>query len=331
MSRSRWRNVSTTSIASITSSSGAASASSRDGGASRVVIASMRPSSSSSVAVPLGRLALSMRIQARCAPRTSAARRLDRECPAVVDELREPLLALLDGIADLLRIAGAELAHLGDDLPRVLLIAHDGVDELLHRLGADRRAVSRLERRLLHLAADLREILEAAAHAFLHRVECLRALVQPVQARERRAERGQHRLVGAEEADGLLVDAVFRVRRLQQPRHDDLGRVVRDRQVIGQILADLVAVLGMLHVAQALVPRELEPRAFGRVLVRAGGYGLHRRRELGLALLELFLGALQHLEREDLRLLQRAAEILIRGQYELLAVDLVARIARDVE
>src|SRR5690606_30295847 len=71
--------------------------------------------------------------------------------------------------------------------------------------------------------------------------------------------------------------------------------------------------------------------AFGRVLVRAGGYGLHRRRELGLALLELFLGALQHLEREDLRLLQRAAEILIRGQYELLAVDLVARIARDVE
>ena len=78
---------------------------------------------------------------------------------------------------------------------------------------------------------------------------------RPQQARERRGQRRQHRLVRAEERHGLLVDAILRVRRLHQPGHDDLGRVVADRQVVREVLADLIAVLGGLHRAQLLVAR----------------------------------------------------------------------------
>src|SRR5690606_34362250 len=111
-------------------------------------------------------------------------------------------------------ITRRELAHLGDDLARTLLEAHDGVDELLDGVGADRRPVAGLERGLLDLAADVGQVLEALADAFLHLVDRARALVQAVQARERRGQRRQYGLVGAEERDGLLVDAILRVRRL---------------------------------------------------------------------------------------------------------------------
>src|SRR5690606_41779804 len=102
---------------------------------------------------------------------SSSSRRLDRERLAVRDELRQAPLALLARCADLLGVARALLAHLRDDLAGVLLEADDGVDELLHGLGANRGPVARLERGLLHLAADLGEILEAAAYAFLHCVD----------------------------------------------------------------------------------------------------------------------------------------------------------------
>src|SRR5690606_38197046 len=209
MSRSRWRSVSTTSIASISSSSGGRSCFA----ASDVVIASGARASSS----PSFRRGRSVDIgydSRGAAAEPSGPRRLERKRSAFGDERREPALALLDRVVDLLGVARALLAHLRDDRARAFLVIDDGVDELLHGLGADRRPVARLERGLLNLPADLREVLEAAAHAFFHRLDRLRALVQAVKPRERRAQRREHRVVRAEEAHGLLVDAVFRVRRL---------------------------------------------------------------------------------------------------------------------
>src|SRR5690606_14761267 len=324
--RSRWRSVSTTSIASISSSSGARS---RSASPDAVVLISRARVSSSFCRGRSVDIAGGSRTVATTS--SSSPRRLDRERLPFGDELRQPPLALLDRLADLLGVARALLAHLGDDRAGVLLEADDRVDELLHGLGADRRPVAGLERRLLHFAADLREVLEAAADPFLHRVDGLRALVQSMQPGERRAERGEHRLVRAEEAHGLLVDAILRARRLQQAAHDDLRRVVSDREVVGEVLADLVTVLGGLDVAQPLVARELEAGPLHGIGGRVVRDRLHRRLELRLACLEMLLRGLEHLEGEDLGLLQRAAKILIRRKNELLALDLIARIARDVE
>ena len=105
---------------------------------------------------------------------------------AALDEPREALLARLDGVADLGRVLRRSFAHLGDDLARADLVVHDRVDELLDGVGADRRAVAGFQRSFLHLAADVGQILQALADAFLHRVERLRALVQAPEARERR-------------------------------------------------------------------------------------------------------------------------------------------------
>src|SRR5262245_23351635 len=149
--------------------------------------------------------------------RRSTSVRDELERLAALDEARQALLARLDGVADLGRVLRRELAHLGDDLARAQLIVDDGVHELLDGVGADRRTVAGLQRGLLHLAADVGEVLEAAAHAFLHRFERLRALVQTPEARERSRERRQHGLVRAEERHGLLVDAIFRIRRLHEP------------------------------------------------------------------------------------------------------------------
>ena len=121
----------------------------------------------------------------------------------------------------------------------------------------------------------------------------------------------QHRVVRAEERHGLLVHAILRVRGLQKPSHHDLGRVVAHRQVVGEVLADLIPILGRLHRTQLLVARELELGARHQILRRRFFDRLHRRLELHLTRLELLLGGLQHLQREDFGFLQRTAKILI--------------------
>src|SRR5690606_2197700 len=44
---------------------------------------------------------------------------------AALDEPCEPLLARLDGVANLGRVLRGKVAHLGDDLARADLVAHD--------------------------------------------------------------------------------------------------------------------------------------------------------------------------------------------------------------
>src|SRR5262245_29480074 len=250
---------------------------------------------------------------------------------AALDEARQALLALLDGVADLACVLRRQLAHLGDDLARAQLIVHDGVDELLDGVGANRRAVAGLQRGFLDLAADVGEILEALADHFLHRFERLRALMQAPETRERGRQSRQHRLVRAEERHGLLVDAVLRVRRLHEPGHDDLARVVADRQVVREVFADLIAVLGVLHVAQLLVALELELRARDEIVAGRFLDGFDRGLQRRLRGVELSLGRLQHLQREDFGFLQRATKIEVRLQDDLLALDLVLRILDDLE
>src|SRR5262249_20956083 len=152
---SRWRSVSTTSIASMSSSSGAGPP------------------------VPTGIVSCGFWTTTWFIARATAlpyasgrrARRLDGQRAAAVDEPREPLLAGLDALADSGRIARALRAHLVDDLARTFLVVDDGRDELLHGVRANRGTVAGFERRLLDLAADLGQVLETLAHAFLHRVE----------------------------------------------------------------------------------------------------------------------------------------------------------------
>src|SRR5690606_14837822 len=129
------------SIASISSSSGARS---RFGSADVVISWGKRASSSPSFR--RGR-SVDIGYDSRCAAaEPSGPRRLERKRGAFGDERREPALALLDGVVDLLGVARALLAHLRDDLARALLEVDDGVDELFHGLGADRRPVAGLER-----------------------------------------------------------------------------------------------------------------------------------------------------------------------------------------
>ncbi len=259
------------------------------------------------------------------------ARRDEIECLAARDELRQSLLAGLHRVANLLGVLRRELAHLGDDLSRALLVVHDGRHELLHGLGTDRGAVTRLQRGLLHLAADVGQILEALADALLHLLQRARALVQAVQAGERRGQRGQHRLVRAEERDGLLVHAVLRARGLHEPAHHDFRRVVADRQVVGDVLADLVAVFRGLHRAQLLVAGELELRTRHEIVGRRLLHGVHRDLELVLLDLERGFGRLQHLQRQHLGLLQRAAKVLVGRKDQVFALDLVVRVLGDLE
>jgi hypothetical protein len=78
------------------------------------------------------------------------------------------LLAFLNRCTDLGGVLRAEPSHLGDDLLRALLKVHDGIHELFHSFGANRRAISSANSRLLNLTSDLSQILQAFADAFLH-------------------------------------------------------------------------------------------------------------------------------------------------------------------
>src|SRR5690606_1770284 len=147
--RSWWRKVSTTSMASISSSSDVSAV---DPGRD-VVDAS----------------AIHQGIAFGCEPRQAA-------------------LALLDRIADLLGVLGAQPAHLGDYLAGTFLEVAHGIHELADRVGPDRRPVTGPDRSLLHLVADLAQRFQALRYAFLHGFQRLGALMQAVQAGERSPE-----------------------------------------------------------------------------------------------------------------------------------------------
>src|SRR3954454_17599433 len=146
-----WRKVSTTSIASISSSSFC-------GGGGRA------PGSATGAGEP--------------GVAGMAASAIERQGLPLRHEPGDATLAVLDGVADLGRILGRELAHLVDDLERALLEGHHRVHELFDSVGADRRAVAGLHGLLAHPVADLGQDFEAARHALLHGVEGLGRLVQ---------------------------------------------------------------------------------------------------------------------------------------------------------
>ena len=105
------------------------------------------------------------------------------------------------------------------------------------------------------------------------------------------------------------VDALLGVGGLHEPRHDDFGRVVGDGEIVGEVLGDLVALLLVLQSAQRLVAFELEPGAVGGLgagktstTLSAAAFSAAR------SLSSFAVGGLQHFERHNLGLLQRAAK-----------------------
>src|SRR6476619_1649722 len=100
----------------------------------------MESISSSSVPVRPGARGSASGAGWACAAAVSA---IDSERLAFDDQLGDPLLAVLDGVADLGRVLGRHVAHLRDDAERLFLETDHAVDELLHRVGPDGRAVAR--------------------------------------------------------------------------------------------------------------------------------------------------------------------------------------------
>src|SRR6185295_17669233 len=141
-----WRKVSTTSIASISSSSFCG------GGAGALAAGAGNPEVVAGTAVSA----------------------IERQGLPLRHEAGDAALALFDRVADLSRVLGRELTHLVDDLERALLEGDDGVHEIFDRVGPDRRTVAGLHSLLANLIADLGQDFEAARHALLHGVERLR-------------------------------------------------------------------------------------------------------------------------------------------------------------
>ena len=202
---------------------------------------------------------------------------------------------------------------------------------LLHRVGADRGAVAGPHGLLADLVADLGQNLQTSRHALLHGVQGLRRLVQAEHAGERRFQGGQDGVVGREEGHGLRVDALLGVRALQHARHDDLRGVVAHRQVVREVLGDLVALLLVLGPANVLVPDQLEPGALGRLRALKIRHRAGRRLQLRFRGVELVLRRAQDFERHHLGLLQSAAEVAVGVEDHALALDLILGRAGDVE
>src|SRR3954451_2833119 len=123
-----WRRVSTTSMASISSSSfcgGGAGEPAADAGADGPNVVA-----------------------------GTAVSAIERQGLPLRHEAGDAALALLDGVADLSRVLGRELAHLVDDLERALLERDHRVHEVFHRIGPDRRAVAGPHGLLADLIAD---------------------------------------------------------------------------------------------------------------------------------------------------------------------------------
>src|SRR4051812_3772650 len=216
-----WRSVSTTSMASISSSSfrGACPAASPGGAADRSTICRQRRAFSH---------------QAGDAP-----------------------LTVLDGVADLRRVLRREPAHLADDLQGMLLEGDHRVHKLLDRISPDGRAIASLHGSLTNLIANLGQHLQAARDALFHLVQGLRGFMEAKHASKRCLQRREHRIIGREEGNCLSVDALLGVRHLHQPRHDYFGGVVADGQVVREVFSDLVTFLLILGPAQMLVAGEL--------------------------------------------------------------------------
>src|SRR5690606_20041705 len=181
---SRWRSVSTTSIASMTSSRGAGCTR----GAVSVAAASAVPASVTGVVTEDGSRApsapettsepgASAGSAGRCESLSGITGRQvlgrvrghrPRQRRTVACQSRQTALAVLDRVPDLGRVGRALLAHVGDDLDGLLLVVHHRLDELLDGVRPDGGPVAGLERFFLDLAADLGEGLAGLAAPFLH-------------------------------------------------------------------------------------------------------------------------------------------------------------------
>ena len=155
--------------------------------------------------------------------------------------------------------------------------------------------------------------------------------MQAVHAGEGGRECGQHGFIGAEERNGLRVDALFCVRRLHEPRHDHFGRVVADGDVVREVLGDLVALLLPLQGAHRLVTVKLQPRPLGRVLARKARNLFHGGGDDAFRGVELALGGLQDFERHYFGLLHRAAKITIGFEDARLPLHLILGVGGDLE
>ena len=82
-------------------------------------------------------------------------------------------------------------------------------------------------------------------HAFLHRIGVL--VTEPKTPVALRAVKTLSLVEGLACINPLLAD------RLHEPAHDHLGRIVRDGQIVGEILRDLIALLLILQTPQLLV------------------------------------------------------------------------------
>src|SRR5690554_1958974 len=151
-----WRSVSTTSMASMTSSRGAAD-----------------------------RAVTSLIIAARPCPPVPSVLALKQQCIALGGQSRQPALAIFHCVADFLGILGRSHAHLVDDGAALLLEVDHGIHQLLDRIGAYGWAITGTHGLLGHLVADFGKGFEALAHPFLHRIQRGGGLVQTKHAGKR--------------------------------------------------------------------------------------------------------------------------------------------------
>ena len=116
-----------------------------------------------------------------------------------------------------------------------------------------------------------------------------------------------------------------------QPGHHHLRRVIGDGEIVREVFGDLIALLFILNAPQLLVAFELEAGSLGRF---AAGKIRHlvgdflQRCALPVKLLRC---GLEHLERQNLRLLERPAIVAVCLKDRMLAIDLTLRGLRNVE
>ena len=108
-----------------------------------------------------------------------------------------------------------ESRRISPTISRALLERNHRIHELLDCIGADSRAITGLDGSLSHLIADLSQNLQASRDTLFHLVQGLGCFMQAEHARKGGAQRGQHGVVGGEEADRLCVDALLGIRHLQ--------------------------------------------------------------------------------------------------------------------
>ena len=130
----------------------------------------------------------------------------------------------------------------------------------------------------------------------------------------------------------LLVDALLGVGRLHQPRHDDLGGRVGDRQVVarGPWRSGSAAPRSAGRAASRRASISSCARSAGVPSVKPASASAAACRPPSCAS-SCLVADVEHFERHHLGLLQRAAEVAIGLEDRVLAVDLVLGLLGDVE